>query len=63
VRGQIARDHDDVGRELVRLRDRALEQIRQEELLSAVQVGQLDDREGTPVAYLLSLEELAGTGL
>ena len=35
------------GCELVRLGDRALEQVRQEELLPAVQIGQLDDREGT----------------
>jgi hypothetical protein len=60
VRRQIARDNDDVGRELVRLGDRALEQARQEELLPAVKVGQLDDREGTPVGYLLRLVRLKG---
>ena len=32
------------------LGDRPLEQVRQEELLPAVEIGQLDDREGTPVA-------------
>src|SRR5581483_11909543 len=46
VRGEVARDDDDVRCDLVRLRDRALEQARQEELLPAVQVGQLHDREG-----------------
>ena len=59
VRGQVARDDDDVGRELVRLGDRALEQVRQEELLPAVEVGQLDDREGTsgPSSMPGSLED------
>jgi hypothetical protein len=58
VRREIAGDDDDFGRELVRLGDRALEQVRQEELLPAVQVGQLDDRERALVGYLLRLVPL-----
>jgi hypothetical protein len=58
VRRQVARDDDDVGLELVRLGDRPLEQVRQEELLPAMEVGQLDDREGTSVGYGASLVPL-----
>ena len=52
VRREVAGDDDDVGRELVRLGDRALEQVRQEELLPAVEIGELDDREQSPAERL-----------
>src|SRR5207248_11231550 len=52
VRGEVARDDDDVRAELVHLGDRALEEIRQEELLPAVEIGQLDDRERSAVPAL-----------
>ena len=45
VRGEVAGDHDDVRLELVHLGDRALEVLRQEELLPAVQVRELHDPE------------------
>jgi hypothetical protein len=44
-RGQVAGADDDVGLEVVDLGDRPLEQVRQEELRAAVQIGDLDDRE------------------
>jgi hypothetical protein len=49
VRGEVAGDDDDVGPELVHLRDGAVEQVGQEELLPAMEVGQLRDRERAPV--------------
>ena len=45
VRGQVAGDDDDVRVELVHLRDRPFEQVREEELRPAVEVGQLHHRE------------------
>ena len=45
VRGEVAGDDDDVRLELVHLRDRALEVLRKEELLPAMEVGKLDDPE------------------
>ena len=42
------------GCELVRLRDRALEVIRQEELLPAVEIRELHDPEHVPEAYEIS---------
>ena len=45
VRGEVARDHDDVRFHLVHLGDRALEVLWKEELLPAMQVRKLDDFE------------------
>ena len=42
---EVAGDDDDVGLELVRLRDRPLEVVRQKELLPAVEIGELHDAE------------------
>jgi hypothetical protein len=49
-RRQVAGAHDDVRAQVVQLRDRALEQVRQEVLAPAVQVGDLHDRERTGAA-------------
>ena len=45
VRGEVARDHDDVRLHLVHLGDRALEVLREEELRPAMKVGELHDPE------------------
>ena len=45
VRGEVAGDHHDVRLHLVHLRDRALEVLREEELLPAMQVRKLNDPE------------------
>ncbi len=60
VRREIARDDDDVRHELVHLGDRPLEQARQEELLPAVEIGQLDDRERSAVPALRHGGSLGG---
>ena len=54
VRGEVAGDHDDVRLHLVHLGDRALEVLREEELLPAMQVGELDDAEHRPEGYAVS---------
>ena len=42
---QVTGDDDDVRLDVVDLRDRPLEEVRQEKLRAAVQIGDLDDRE------------------
>ena len=54
VRGEVARDHDDVGLHLVHLGDRALEVLREEELRPAMEVGELDDPEHRAEGYVVS---------
>jgi len=64
VRRQVAGAHDDVGLELVDVRDRALHEIGHEMRVSAVDVGEVRDRDPLPHAWSLEadgLSDLAGT--
>jgi hypothetical protein len=58
---QVARTDDDLRFEVIHLGDRALEQVRQEELRPAMHVRDLDDREGA-VARRSHERSLGGTG-
>ena len=54
VGGEVAGDDDDVRLHLVHLGDRALEVLRQEELLPAMEIRQLHDPEHGPEGYAVS---------